>query len=84
MSLLIPKFSLVTWTAIVAFFVLSLVCGGDPNPDLARAELVTALVIGGALLAGAIKEGIKNRRMKKDAEALEAAERSAPKRLGKM
>tara|TARA_R100001443_G_scaffold37141_1_gene50919 strand:+ start:4 stop:843 length:840 start_codon:yes stop_codon:yes gene_type:complete len=57
MNVLIPKFSPLTWLGFVAFYILCLLEGGEPNPDFLRAELLTAgllAVTAGASIYGAV------------------------------
>jgi hypothetical protein len=71
-SLLIPKFHPITWAVLAAAYLLCLFQGGEPNPEVVRAD-PTLLLLGGVLAAGAVKEAFAARRAKKDAEALAAA-----------
>jgi hypothetical protein len=57
MNVLIPKFSPLTWLGFVAFYILCLFEGGEPNPDFLRAELITAgllAITAGASIYGAV------------------------------
>ena len=51
MNVLIPNFRPVIWLGVVAFYILCLLEGGEPNPDFLRAELITASLL--AITAGA-------------------------------
>ena len=63
MSILIPKFNLVTWASLTAFFVLCLFEGGEPNPELSHAVLGLA-VLGSVAALGVKAAYDKNKRQK--------------------
>ena len=68
MSILIPKFNLVTWASLTAFFVLCLFEGGEPNPELSHAVL--GLIALTTVAAAGVKAAWdKNKRQK---EAIES------------
>jgi len=72
-SLLIPKFHPVTWSLLAAFYLLCLVCGGETNSEVVQGAWPLVL-LGGALAAGAIKEGLANKRAKEGIKAQKEAE----------
>lgn len=75
-NILIPKFHPVTWVCLVVYYIICELYGGDPNPDIVRAEIITALAaVGLAASAGASIYGAvsANQRQK---EALAQSERA--------
>ena len=78
MSLLIPKFHPITWAVLAAAYLLCLVCGGEPNPEVTQAAW-PLVALGGAWALGGGKEAMAAKRAKKDAEALAKAQAARAK-----
>tara|TARA_R110000744_G_scaffold194582_1_gene313456 strand:+ start:8294 stop:9073 length:780 start_codon:yes stop_codon:yes gene_type:complete len=69
-SILIPKFNLVTWASLTAFFGLCLFEGGEPNPELSHAVL--GLIALGAVAAAGVKAAWDKNKRQKEAIAATA------------
>ena len=65
-NILIPKFHPVTWVCLVVYYIICELYGGDPNPDIVRAEFVT-LLVGGAIAGASIYGAVSANQRQKEA-----------------
>jgi len=71
-NILIPKFHPVTWVCFVVYYFICELYGGDPNPDIARAEILSAIVgtvVAGSAIYGAISANNRQKEALAQAEA---------------
>ena len=76
MSTLLPKFHPLVWIAFTAFYILCLLEGSEPNPDIQHA-LLPAIALGVAAASGIAGSIAQSKRQK---EAIEAQKKVEAKR----